>query len=435
MQPAKYKEVCGKMENLANHTVYSEFIYEPSVAYTYSRTDSLKGTVYRIFVNSKDRELAEYLYLHECGHIIFGHAKDMELRMDRFLSIKMEIAYRKIARYFPNYEEYLKVFKNAVFNIVMDFEVNSRLYTPEEWTFMNRRLSAFLGKEVTGMWPQDYGYAPDLTWNEYLTQILLNPENFMKHFYEYLKQESGEGEEETEEDTKEQDKLSEKQLKKLREIENLHEKGSFRNERKMSGNSTLERYVKEQSLDIYTDTAQLFKKLTSVLDVKTRKNSRQDTLYNYNRRKYNTGVLIKKQRQEEVLNPGKLFVLFDVSGSVDLKLVNGLIRTFREEAEHYRETRFISWNVDLVQEWGIKENLNLKFGGGTDIASGIFYLNRKYKPGPRDLVFVISDFYDDLQKWQTELKKVKAHKYGVNWRSWYRLENPGFRKIFQYIKK
>lgn len=429
MRPAKYKQVCEKMKTLVNHTVYSEFIYEPSVAYTYSRTKSLRGTVYRIFVNNKDTQLAQYLYLHECGHIIFGHVKNMDLRMDRFLGIKLNIAYKQIAHYFPNYDEYLNVFKTAVFNIVMDFEVNSRLFNSEEWVFMNKRLSVLLGKpNITGMWPQDYGYAPGLTWNEYLTQILLNPKKFMKQFHEYLKQQCGENSPKK----GKEEKLTEKQLGKLEEIEKLHGKGTFSNERRKRW-STLDKYVKEQSLDIYSDTTDLFKKIAGVLEYKNQMYCRLDSLYNYNRRKHNTNVLISKQLKEEVLQPRRLFILFDVSGSVDLKLVNGLIRTFKDKSKLYTKTQFVTWNTALVQEWNIKENICCKFGGGTQIASGIAYLNNRYKLGAKDLIFVISDFCDNLFEWQKELKKVKAEKYAINWKSWYMIQNPGFKKIFQYI--
>lgn len=437
MQPAKYKEVCEKMSTLLNQTVYSEYIYKPSIAYTNARTNGLCGTIYRVYVNNKDTELAQYLYLHECGHILYGHAKNMELRMDRFLLAKMAMAYKRISYYFPNYEEYLKVFQKAVFNIVMDFEVNSRMFSNEEWEFMNEKMEQFFGhKGVRGMWPEDYGYPKELTWNEYLTLILMDPQKFMEQLKDFLeemcRQEGVEGEEEN----KVNDKLSEKQLQKLREIERQHGNGKFSdNRRERKGGQSRFISPKTQAYEAFTDMTELFERISSVLMCRVPRLAHNDIIYNYNRRKYDTNVLIPKRVNAHVTQASRLFILLDVSGSINWSLVNGLITVFKNVSDMYGRTVFVTWNTKLVGEWNIKEEIKVRAGGGTDIAPGIAYINEKYKPKTNDVFFVMSDFWDSMNAWSRELKKIKARKYGVNWNSWYKTENPGFMKIFGYAER
>jgi len=434
MIPQKYDEMCSVMETLLNQTIYSRDIYDPSIAYTCSRTNDLCGTIYRIYVNNTDTELARFLYLHECGHILFGHVKNMELRMDRFLLSKLSIAYSKISRYFPKYEEYLEVFRTVVFNIVMDFEVNSRIFSEPEWDFMNERVGNLLGQNgMKGMWPEDYGYPSGLTWNEYLTLILLNPEKFMKQFKEQLDDMTRESEVGIEKEPTERDKLSDKALSKLHEYEGQHSKGKFDlKEIQTNGRSTYSRENNFGAAEKYTDMNELFKTIAKVLEHEVPRPNRNDILYNYNRKKYSTEILIPKRVNSDVIQPRKLFILLDVSDSINPSLVNGLIKVFKEYSDRYSNTVFAAWDTALVNEWKAGEEIKFQGGGGTKLAPGIAYLNSRYKLNSNDVLFVMSDFLDNLNDWKKELAKVRANKYAINWNSYYASSNPGFKKVFSY---
>ena len=85
MIPKKLSQVQTIMDTLSYTVHYAQDIYEPSIAYTNARTNSFAGDIYKIYVNNKDSELANFLYLHECGHIIFAHSRNMNLRLDSFL--------------------------------------------------------------------------------------------------------------------------------------------------------------------------------------------------------------------------------------------------------------------------------------------------------------------------------------------------------------
>lgn len=428
MIPAKYEEISGKMDNLLNITKYAEDIYYPSIAYTSTRTNNDSNTVYRIYVNNKDEVLSRFLYVHECGHIIFGHVKNMDLRMDQFLFSKIAVAYSKVAHYFPKYDEYLKVFRTAVFNIVMDFEVNSRLFTSEEWEFMNQRLEEFLEQKGSrGMWPQDYGYPPGLSWNEYLTLILLNPENFMKQFKIFLDnvcKDDGEVDD---------GPLSTEALRKLRKIEREHYEASFDFDNNNFYGKTGK--AKYQAAEEYTDMKDLFKSVKKELEFNIPRLNHSDVLYNYNRRKHNSDVIIPKQITSNVIQAARLFILVDVSSSVPKELINGLINIFKECSSVYRKTVFVTWNTEFVDEWKISENIKLKTGGGTEIAPGISYVNERYSPNKKDVFLLLSDFCDCLEDWEKELLQVNAKKIAVNWNSIYSPNNPGFNKVFAYTGK
>lgn len=141
----------------------------------------------------------------------------------------------------------------------MDFEVNSRLFSSGEWEFMNRRLEDFFDKKnVRGMWPQDYGYPPGLSWNEYLTMIILDPEKFMKQFKLFLDGACKSS------NNAEDGILSDEVLNKLRSVEREHCSGSFFVENNRTpGKSGAAEY---QDAEKYTNMEDLFKALKKELE-------------------------------------------------------------------------------------------------------------------------------------------------------------------------
>lgn len=176
----------------------------------------------------------------------------------------------------------------------------------------------------------------------------------------------------------------------------------------------------------------LIEDISKVLDCKVLRPGHNDALYNYNRNKYSSDVLIPKRTSYEVYQPSNLYILLDVSSSVNENLVYSIIRVFREMSDKYSKTVFVTWNTDLVAEWNIKDNIIIIGGGGTNLEPGIAYIKNKYKPSEKDVFFIMSDFMDNLDGWKTELSTIKAKKYAVNWCPCYTPENPGFKKVFAY---
>lgn len=444
MKPSKYNEVQSIMDTLLYRTIYSKNLVKPSIAFTHSRTNTLCGTIYTIYLNNSDKELKDYLYMHECGHIIFSHVRNMDMRADRFLNSKLQASYSRIAKFFNNNTTDFEIFKNMLFNIVMDFEVNSRLFTQSEWDFMNERVSILTNNPGSkGMWPGDYGFPSGLTWNEYLNLILMNPEDFFTQIRKLIKNRvnkfkmenpshitQSEYEEHLEE--MKNKKLDDSEMEELKKLSQDHENATFEVPNGLMEGRTTGSY-KPVHIDfkICSSYDEMLNQIIKELKINDNSFVTRDILYNSNRRKFNTNIIIPKELHKTVSIPArKLYLLFDVSGSVDAKMIFDFISTFSKIKNHFRNVQIITWNTQLVREWNINDQIQNLYGGGTNIAYGIKYVNRKYNLKNKDVLFVISDFQDNLNAWEKELTPIKANKYAINWNFRKKCMNPGFKKVF-----
>ena len=449
MIPKKLSQVQKIMDTLSYTVHYAQDIYEPSIAYTNARTNSFAGDIYKIYVNNKDSELANFLYLHECGHIIFAHSRNMNLRLDSFLQAKLHAAYKKLSHLFPDEKNYYKYFTQVLFNSVMDFEVNSRLFDNEEWNYMQNKIRRFYRNPTSrGLWPEDFGLPKGLTWNAYLNLIFLNPEEFFTKYRFFMaktnektalksKRETPSLSQEEYENFKKEwagKQLTEEEIKKLEEEAKDHNDSLFSIPTGSNGQSKKDSKPVNIRFSEYKPQKALLSEVKKLLQTRNLHTFKRDILYNENRHKLNTGVVVPKSIKMERHCPPKLYLLIDVSGSVDASLVNDFLNTFKEISVFYSATRVITWDTQLVEDWAITENSKHIYGGGTNIASGIRYINKKYVPEKKDILFVISDFMDDMTAWKAELQKVKSKKYAINWKPGYsNAINPGFIKILKGI--
>ncbi len=443
MFPGKYDEVQKIMNSLVCNTTYSTAIYKPSIAYTYCRTNELCGDIFKIFVNNSDKELTPYLYLHECGHIIFAHAKNMDMRTDKLLKAKISAAYKKIENLFPDEKSFYKTFSNLVFNIVMDFEVNSRLFDESEWNFMQEKVSQLLNKKSKGFWPEDYGFECGRTWNEYLNLILLDPEEFftrfrfIKHLAEQKASEfDGHMSQKEYDDFKKEawdKKLLQDELDEVEKEAGDHNESTFSIPTGISGRTENDALAVTINFKTYDSQDNLLTSIKKLLQIKTKGNTKRDIMYNENRRKINSGVIVPKTFRGIVHTTAKLYMLIDVSGSVDAKAVYNFIATFKKVSAEFKETRVITWTTRLLDDWNIKDQIPNRYGGGTKISGGIRYIRETYTPGAKDAIFIISDFDDNMDEWHNELQKINCRKFAVNWQNkeGRKTTNPGFEKIIE----
>ena len=443
MFPKKYDEVKRIMSTLVCNTTYSTAIFKPSIAYTYCRTNELCGDIFKIFVNNSDKELTPYLYLHECGHIIFAHAKNMDMRGDKLLKAKISAAYKKVEKLFPDEKSFYKTFSNLIFNIVMDFEVNSRLFDESERNFMQERVSQLLNKSSKGFWPEEYGFECGRTWNEYLNLILLDPEEFFTRFrfIKHLAEKKDSGfdghlsQNEYDDFKKEaqEEKLTQDELDEIEKEANNHNESTFSIPTGTAGRSELDALAVTIHFKTYNSQDDLLSSIKKLLQLETKRIIKRDIMYNENRRKINSGVILPKTLNGIVHTTAKLYMLIDVSGSVDAKAVYNFIATFKKVAAEFKETRVITWATFLVDDWNIKDPIPNRYGGGTKISEGIKYIGETYKPGAKDALFVISDFDDNMNDWHNELKKISCRKFAVNWQHEKGLKttNPGFAEIIE----
>lgn len=133
-------------------------------------------------------------------------------------------------------------------------------------------------------------------------------------------------------------------------------------------------------------------------------NTKKDLTYFYNRG-INRGVLAPRYKRSISVNTKpKLVFLIDVSGSMNIDLVNRIVGTIARSIKRFnRDLRYdiIAWDTDLCHHYKdidpSKSIPDIPYGGGTEMARGIKYFKDNY--GPDNTLIVISDFYDDLDHW------------------------------------
>jgi|GEM_PF-6131277 len=460
MKPHLYDDVQEQMDSMLYTVNYDPDLVDPSIAFTTCQSKSLVGgQVCHLYINSTDPELAEYLFMHECGHILYGHTRSMDIRLDKYLLLKIKASFERVKQYFNNdFERYFACFTNFLFNIVMDFEVNSRLFSTEEWNFMQERTQRLLkDPDTRGQWPEDYGFPAGRTWNEYLNMILLDIEKFIVRFrvlellnsMRMYRPGNGDGtdgfngrlseyEYERIKNQCRSCRMLGKELKSIRQIADEHGKGRF-----AMPTGSMDGFSREggflQTKIVYTSyhgMPDLLEKVKKLLRVKKPDPCLRNQLYNINRRKYSTSVIIPKNVKYHADGKPDLYLLFDVSGSVDSTMVHDFISTFQTVRQQFKHTQIVFWSTKYEGECTLDDKIPDLYGGGTDIAEGITYMAEHYKLRARDVLFVISDFCDSMADWQKALKNVECKRYAIDWSpEEYRSTNPGFEKILKNGEK
>ena len=444
MKPAKYDEVTSQMNSLLYTLYFDSRLFEPSIAYTVCSAKSVLGEIYRIYINSSDVKLTPYLYVHECGHILFGHMRCMESREDAFLKEKLQGTFHRIKKYFDcDYQKFFECFTEVIFNVVMDFEVNSRMFSAEEWEFMQERTRLLLSNDaVSGQWPLDYGFPPGRTWNEYLNMILLDIEKFILYFrieskinhlrrcpnfngvlteneYEKIKRECAHG------------KFSKRERDDLEKLSKHHSNKFAVPNGNMSGHSSGDSASQTKiCFQSYSGMPHLLSKIKRLLFVNRSLPSLRNQLYNTNRRKYSSNVIIPKTVKYSCPKRPNLYLLIDVSGSVDSRMVHDFFKTFQTVKNEFKHTKIVFWSHCYNGECTLEDEIPDLYGGGTNIAKGINYMKTHFEIKEKDVFFVISDFDDNLEDWQAALKDMKCRLYAINWAAWNTPpQNPGFLEI------
>ena len=147
-----------------------------------------------------------------------------------------------------------------------------------------------------------------------------------------------------------------------------------------------------------------------------------DVMYNYNRRKTGSSVIIPKISSSYKKKDEKatLYILYDVSGSVDPVLTEKIVKSIKEICNELKTgSRVIFWNESLVNDIDIKDIGNVYCGGGTYMASGVVYIEQKYHPKSNDYVLIVSDFEDNIPLIGKFMNKIVAKKAALLWYSDY----------------
>ena len=157
-----------------------------NVCYTYRISNKLAGSVYKITLNDKlPEELKDHLFCIELAHIRRQHYAAKQTLDFRFSAPKIKAVYNKLKPLFDDpvsdIDNMYDIFEDYVFKMLRDWEVFTNDFTEEEVRYLDTLYPdecIIDGQPVIHLLPQDVGYPPGLTANEYLILILQNPEQW-----------------------------------------------------------------------------------------------------------------------------------------------------------------------------------------------------------------------------------------------------------------
>ena len=485
MALSRLEEVKNQMAKYVHTVTEDTNLVSPAPAFCLIR-DAFVGDIYKIYVNSADPELENFLYMHECGHIIFNHIDNFD-KKSLALSSRIRAAFDKYKDWFDNEDSFFNYFKQTIFNVVEDFEVNSKLFTKKEFDESCKLGAEVLGlPEFRGMWPEDYKYPIGKTWREYLTYVLDNLEPFLEKMKNDMNNDDngnqenqdgngngngngmqqpsrngkskssqkGAGKNKNNNKQRRSKGFSPEEIEKLKkDIDNrknsVLEKVANKIEEKIQNQKLGESNDDSDYGDGHSITESIreeyytFDELKKFFDknVFNKKNimTKRDQMYNVNRRKTgNSNLIVPRNLTREEFRADDFYVLLDVSGSVSKELIDNTINLFSDFASKFgRNSRLICWDTSLCFD---KKFVDIKnytiYGDGTNIGLGIDYVAKKYINKKRNKLFIISDFCDDLACWKRFIKSNNLNDvYGVCWEPGVLENNRDIEKCFNQIFK
>lgn len=505
---AKAKEIESQMNSLV--WSYKKDDNPPALAYI---TRNGKAESYKVFVSDFLKEAELPLKLHEFGHAIYQHLK-IEKFTDEMVKTQVRAKWKQFKKNINIEKDDVESDVSAEFigylkNMAFDMEVNSKVFTEEEYDKVDEVISnAVLIQKINeaqtdaeldfyenylntedrkqfarGVHPNRFGFPSGLNWSVYIKLMLRNPDKFMQdmqnNFGENDSLESGmqqntneqqqrkqqnsscqqdnEGEKgnnykkeksdsddsggnkknDSENNGSKEDSQKEKKLKgsffkkanKRRDVDNgdiveenegIEENGAYADEyntgrysRYGTGMFSFEKITSEK----LSDRLRKFIEKNAIASIKVE--SHPDVLYNFNRGK-SKQVLRPKTVSHAIYRPANVYVLLDISSSVDLSLARTAIEQLMKFKNKFGpKSRLVLWDTTLKGDFKFfdKQNLNkLYVGGGTDISGGINYISQ-YINGIDDKLFIISDYEDYLKYWAQSLLNVKCDYFGISWES------------------
>lgn len=487
---SRLNEVKEKMDSYVCSVTYDKTLENPP-AFALIR-NGLVGEIYKLFISNKFSDLSDFLYMHECGHIIFNHCDNGEKKA-LGVSARIRSQFEKYKEWFDNEESFFDYFKGYIFNVVDDFEVNSKLFTKEEFDAACASMeSVGWGR---GMWPEDYGFPVGKTWREYLTYVLNNMEQFLKDSKNQMdaqqqKNGQGQGKQGKGNGNQSSNGKSQGQQSQKKQSQGSGDGGSQQSKAEMAAGGTnhfskeqmdqmrkqvadrdrsnlektaaeIEKNVQDQLAGDSENSSSsknrgdsheceegiaaktrgwdalkkaLMKEVFNRVNVQTRR----DQMYNANRRKLgSSNVIIPRNLTRTEFRADDFYVLLDVSGSVEHEIIMNTTKMFNDFANEFgKNSRLIMWDTSLCFDEKFK---NIKdtcmFGGGTDMASGIRYIASQYGVRNQKL-FILSDFCDNLDAWESAIKEFHlTNVYGICWdenERWEKDFESNFKKLWTF---
>lgn len=426
----------------------------------YCLQNNYMNNQYEVHVNNIYPPAIEPMLVHEYGHILFSHFRGTAQK-EQMIRQLLTLNWSSISKYFdPNIKMdiVVKWFASKLNNVLMDYEVNSKLYTKEEFeTFLyivddliityhqnlikdypnnkdyftqykkiyDRKIKNKDDHLTSLCWPEDNGFPVGLDYESYVVYAIKNLNKFaqdqakqiMKSLTgnDYSDDDFNTGKISIPKDFILNDTSANEVNKRAGGQSNPAENQS---EPHQSKKSTLGRgdihksgdYV-IQGNDVEAITDFIYKHAF----IYEKEKSHRDLIHHYNRgRTRETKTLIGYTRRHRAFRKANVTVLIDVSGSVNEQSVKDVLASLKFLKNDFVEnnSHIISWDTDLVHDsyW---MDMSVKYSaGGTKLAKGIEY-SKKYIKKSYDKLFLISDFEDRLNDWAESFKNFPGEKYGI----------------------
>ena len=439
LMPIRYLDK-WRCNSLGNHTPYDyKSIPKKVLASTAFVTKAKPGQEHFFAIwlpVDKSSYIHNYLLAHELGHIMFGHlftrfdskdvlVQEVENNRDEIIQAISEVVEEmkkslvdsgksddtgKLDLSDKDMREILRHLPYAIRNLLMDFEINSKLFTQQEFVQLtalaelekdvfqshfdgdkgdkkeNVEMAGQEGHVLFGAHPSQLGFPEGLSYHDYVILLLKDFKNYIKAILQLLQ---GGG------------------CKNLRDgVEEASAdaggaQGSGDNsEAKTRGDSGSAR-----AITLHGDNLINLKKYIKVMCED--QGYFKDPLFNYNRGR-SKDVLIPRVRRN--LTKGStesvLTSLVDVSGSMDEKKIMGLCESINATSVRKKVTAL--WNTSLVSEIINDIPSDINIGGGTDLAPGIKWIAENHPQTVQ--LFIMSDFEDDLDSIRDSLLQLKRLK-------------------------
>ena len=471
-----------------------------ATAYATRSSNFGQSGIYNIYINPEYNKSYLGLLLHETGHIIFGHLQSNSFN-DTTFKMKVKFAWPRIRKLIEIEDGitmsesdiqsiYIDKVSKILLNYAMDYEVNSKLFTVDEFSnfqksfendYMKELLSdenvspefyqkivddkkADPSKEISkALWPEDVGFPCKLQFTQYIDLMIKNPEEFFQKLKLNKNNSAGDGSNDPSSSQKSNNSSNGKIT--LNDLDDLAESFDDMDEGKMNDllqkAEEAERTISDDEdgdgddtigeIEIDTDEwggysasgpkatrseiinlshpKELENKILKEVFNKVVNNTRQDPVYNYNRKKYNSNVFISKSRPEQLWRPGNIILLVDCSGSIANNAISAMIDCVKKVAKKCGpKSRIIWWDTSLEGDYSLRLIQPPKYCGSTNIGRGISYVKEHYLKQSNDKLIIISDYEDRLQNWYEAASHIKNDIIGLCW-----LYSNGKEKIEDYL--
>ena len=459
MQPKRYDEISDKVNEDYLIIDISEKENQGKKAYV-SPSPRQNLIIYK-YVSPEFKSFERYVEHHENGHVYFGHLinfkKVQEILEEAYIKHSKKVeeiiskdAYKGISG-ISKKPAAIRGLIHSMLNISMDLEINSKIFEDDEMDHLEQEMRKSMQQDDLKLCRPEYYKDKDGNlfphkkgFMEYFFMLLDSPENLKNEQSQNGNSSASDGQEGeggngngsgsgdgglTESDI---EKIIEKYTKDTHTNEEASEKsetiangsgnksddGEDGSDGSNSGNSEGRGLGKGSKRDLsyeYVDFSSLKKVLEKNLLKKDKKFERQDAMYYYNRKVFNTNILVSKERSEYRKRTGKFIILADCSGSIQNSNILSITNLVKNIASKYKKSRIIWWDTACQGDYLLEKDKGPQDCGGTFISRGIDY-TKKYLESD-DTLIIISDYEDDLIGWNYSLQKIDCKKIGICWDS------------------